>query len=308
MHRIGRIALFLSACSAAVWAQSTPPMGMPARMVVTTGHFYGHPAPMLTKDDLTVTQSYQPLPVTDLVPLRGDRADLKLFLLVDNCSNCEIGSQFDELRKFIGSQPATTSIGVAYIQDGQLKIGEPPTRTRERTIQALSVPAGSKPTSPFTALRDLIKGWEQDSSRHAVLMISNGIDPARTEGRADPAAEAAIEAAQRAGVIVYVIYHPSANWVTVNPSQIDSGQVQLAHVALETGGEAYFLTFGPLRSFAPFLSDIADHLANQYLLEFLARPSETPGALVDVTVKSKNPDVEVTASGKVWVAGRTGTD
>ncbi len=59
----------------------------------------------------------------------------------------------------------------------------------------------------------------------------------------DSTAEAALEAAQRAGVTVYVIYHPSADYLATDSSKIYSGQVQLAHVADETGGEAYFLGF-----------------------------------------------------------------
>ena len=62
--------------------------------------------------------------------------------------------------------------------------------------------------------------------------------------------------------------------------------------------------FGPLPSLAPFLADLADHLANQYLLEFLAKPDEGPGELQEVTVKSKLPDIELMAPDKVWVPGR----
>jgi len=55
----------------------------------------------------------------------------------------------------------------------------------------------------------------------------------------------------------------------------------------------------------PFLADIADHLANQYLLEFLASPSDRPGALQEVTVRSKFPNVELMAPSKAWVPGST---
>ena len=42
--------------------------GTPAQMMVTVGHHYGHVPPVLTRDDLIVTQHYEPLPVTDLIP------------------------------------------------------------------------------------------------------------------------------------------------------------------------------------------------------------------------------------------------
>ncbi len=76
-------------------------------------------------------------------------------------------------------------------------------------------------------------------------------------------------------------------------------------MADETGGEAYFLGFGPLPSLAPFLADMADHLANQYLVEFLATPAHGDGELEQVTVKSSNSDIEVMVPDKVWVPAAT---
>ena len=306
MRKARRFLLVIAACSAFAFAQSTPPAGTPAHVLVTIGHHYGHAPAALTKQNFTVFEQYDPRPVVDLVPLRGDRAGLEIFLLVDNCSSCEVGSKFEELAKFIRAQPPTTSFGVAYIQDGKLKMAENPTGNRERVIKALNPPAGSKPASPFGALAELINGWAQDSARRAVLMISNGINPAGIENREDPSTEAAIEAAQRAGVTVYAIYHPSADYLT-NDSKIYSGQLQLAHVGIETGGEAYFLSFGPLNSLGPFLADIGDHLANQYWLEFLANPSEGAGGLQSISIHSDIPDLEVIVPSRVWVAGPSAT-
>jgi hypothetical protein len=238
-----------------------------------------------------------------VAPLRGDRAGLELFLLVDNCSNCEPGSNFQELSHFIGAQPSTTTVGVAYILNGRLQVAENPTTDHARAVKALSTPEGNKPASPFVALADLIRGWPQTASRRVVLMISNGINPAAADKYQDSSAEAALEAAERAGVTVFVIYHPSADYLTTDSSRLYAGQVQLAHVADETGGEAYYLGFGPLPSLGPFLADLADHLANQYLVEFRAKPAEGSGALDRITVKSKIADLDVMVPDKVWVPG-----
>jgi len=302
MRKARMLLLVISACSGLAFAQSTPPAGTPAHILVTIGHHYGHAPAVLTKQNFTVFEQYDPRPVVDLIPLRGDRAGLEIFLLVDNCSSCEVGSKFDELDKFIRAQPPATSFGVAYILDGKLKVAENPTGDRERVIKALNPPSGSKPASPFGALADLINGWNQDSARRAVLMISNGINPAGVENREDPTTEAAVEAAQRGSVTVYAIYHPSADYLT-NNSKIYSGQLQLAHLGIETGGEAYFLSYGPLNSLGPFLADIGDHLANQYWLEFLANPNEGPGGLQTISVHSDIPDLEVIVPSGAWVAG-----
>jgi len=307
MRKVATAAWVLFLGPLLVSAQPTLTPGAPAQMVITLGHYYGHDPVLLKQDDLTVMQRYEPLSITNLIPLRGDRAGLELFFLVDNCSSCEVDTKFDELRRFIESQPSTTALGVAYIQDGMLQVAEKPTQDRARVVKALNPPTGSKPANPFRALTDLIKGWDQDASRRAVLMISNGIDPTATEGKKDPFAEAAIEAAQRAGVTVYVIYHPSADYLTADPLKLYAGQVQLAHVANETGGEAYFLSFGPLPSLAPFLADIADHFANQYFVEFLAHEGE-PNSLQEVRVKSKIPGIDLMAPNKAWVLGQAETN
>jgi len=295
------------ACPLFTWAQTTSAQGTPAQILVTVGHHYGHEPPVLTRDDLTVTERYEPLTVTNLTPLRGDRGGLELFLLVDNCSNCEPGPKFEELRRFIGSQPSTTAVGVAYIENGHMHVSENPTPDHDRAVKALNTPAGSKPSSPFAALTELIHAWGPGSTiRRAVLMISNGIDPESKDALPNPSTEAAIEAAQRAGVTIFAIYHPSADYLASDFAKLDMGQLKLAHVAVETGGEAYFLGFGPLPSLAPFLADIVDHLANQYLLEFLANPGEGSGELQEITVKSKLPDLELMAPDKVLISGPPG--
>jgi|SRR5581483_10510878 len=306
MFSRGRCALLLFACSAGALGQST----VPAKMIVTIGHFYGQEFPVLTASDFTVTQDYAPLKITGLTPLRNDVSAVELFVLVDNCSNCEAGSQFEELTRFIATQPPTTSVGVAYIQNGQLQVAVDPTVDRTRVIKALSPPGGSTPSSPYYALADLIRGWKEDSSRRAVLMISTGLDPASTDITSrSKSAETAIEAAQRAEVTVYAIYHPTAGYLTTDFSKILAGQDELAHVAADSGGEAYFLNPGPMLSLAPFLADINQHLANQYLLEFIAQRGHSVNGLEEVQVKSKVvPDSELMVPSKAAVdENSTGT-
>ena len=186
MYRIPALAF---ACSLLASAQIASPAGTPAEMVVTVGHYYGANHPVLTLDNLAVTGQFEPLPITNLIPLRGASAGLDLFLLVDNCSNCEPGSKFEEIRRFIDSQPSTTAVGVAYIKNGRLQVAENPTRDRERAVKALNVPEGSHPSSPFRALTELIQGWPRSAARRVVLMISNGIDPAAGDALRNPSAE-----------------------------------------------------------------------------------------------------------------------
>ncbi len=293
------MSLFFAA-SLASWAQVVHPASAPAGIVITLGHYYGGTAPTLTRDDLIVTQYAEPLAITNLVPLR---AGLELFVIVDNCSNCEPGSKFEELRRFIEAQPSTTAVGIASIGGGRLKVLQDPTADHARAVKALETPTGSNPSSPFRAITELISGWHSAASRRAVLLISNGIDPAATQLYQSESAEKALAAAQRAGVTVYAMYHPSADYLSGDFSKLYSGQVLLAHLANETGGEAYFVGFGPLPSLSPMLADVSDHLQNQYLVQFAANPEKGSGALEEITVKCKLPNVDLMAPNKVWIPG-----
>jgi len=287
------------ACSSVMAAQTTSHPAVVARIVLTNNCFY-HDPPPLTADNVILTQDYKPLPITTLVPLRGAQADLDLYVLVDGSANWELGERLEDLLQFVSSQPPTTSIGVAYIQDGRLEVAQKPTHDRAQAIQALSPHSRSTPSNPFRPLAELIEGWHDDSSRHVVLMISNGINPGATSGQQDASVEAALHAAQRAAVAVYSIYNPGHDYLTTDSMALNWGQVQLAHLAIETGGAEYFQGLGPLPSFAPSLAEMANSLANQYLLEFVMNP-ETQGTLQDVSVRSKTPDVYVSAPWKVWV-------
>ncbi len=312
MERIGKLLGLVLASSLMALSQSALPArsqsAVPAHIIVTAGHYYSHQPPLLNQTELTVTQNMDPVRITNLVPLRGDMAALELFVLVDDCSSCEAGTKFDELRRFILAQPETTAVGVAYIRGGRLEIAQDPTHDRARAVKALNAPTGGKPANPFVPLAELIQNWDRDPSgpheaRRVVLMISNGIDPAITSGLLDPTADAAIEAAQRHEVTIFALYHPSADYANTDAAAIYAGQVQLAHVANETGGEAYLLGFGPLPSLAPFLADVADHLANQYRLEFLANPADPGGSLEETTVRSSLPEIELMTPAKAWIPG-----
>lgn len=300
MEKYRRFYWLMLACSSMVAAQTASHPEVVAQMVVTNNWYYHNPS-ALTADDLVVTYQAKSLPITTLVPLRGARADLELYVLVDNSSNWALG-RFADLRQFLTSQPSTTSIGVAYIQEGRLQIAQKPTQDRDRVIEVLNPASGSTPSNPFRPLAELIEGWHGNSSRRAVMMISNGIDPGGTSGQENPSVEAALQMAQRAGVTVYTIYHPGADYLSIDYMAAYSGQVQLAHLAIETGGAAYFQGLEPLGSFAPFLANITDRLANQYLLQFVMNP-QTSGTLQDVSVTSKNRDSYLSVPWKVWVPG-----
>ncbi len=276
--------------------------GVPVQMIVTVeGRHDKKDVPVLHKEDVMVFQRKERLRVTDLVPRPGEQAPLELFILIDDASGTSLGSQLGDLRQFIETQPAATSIGIGYMRNGAVEIVQNLTPDHASAAKSLRLPLGDPgiSPSPFLALSDLIKRWPANRARHEVVLVSSGDDPL---GGAvvDPYLDAAIERAQRAGIIVYAIYSPGAGHSGHSFWRANWGQNHLAQIAEETGGESYMLGFGPPVSFQPYLAEIAEHLAHQYLVTFLIPPGAKAG-FQPVRFTTEVPNAELVTAGKVYV-------
>lgn len=193
-------------------AQQAPSAGgVPAHIVVTAEPKHGSNVPVIKKDDVMVYEGHDRDTVTDWIPLQGDRAGLELFILIDDESGISLGTQLEELKQFINSQPATTKVGVAYMQNGIARISQNPTSDHAQAAKALRLPMGmaGADASPYFSLSDLVKRWPETNERREVLMVSDGIDRYYGAGDIqDPYLEAAIDEAGKAGIIVSAIYTP----------------------------------------------------------------------------------------------------
>ena len=278
---------------------------VPVQMTLTVESRHDKAIPTLNQEDVLVFQKSQRLPVTNLVVCQGENAALELFILLDDASSMNLGSQLDDLRKFIKSQPGETSIGIGYMRNGAVIIAQDLTADHQKAAKALRLPLGDPGAapSPFLSLSDLIKRWPASSARREVILVTSGIDPLGG-AIANPYLDAAIKHAQRAGIIVYAIYEPNAGHFGHSWWGLNWGQNHLAQIAEETGGESYMLGFGPPVSFAPYLTEIAEHLAHQYLVTFLAAPGDK-GALQPVRVSTELPGAELVFAGKVYVPSGT---
>jgi hypothetical protein len=228
--------------------------------------------------------------------------------LLDDGSGLNLGSQLDVLSKFITAQPASTLIGVAYMQNGAAKVGQSPTSDHALAAKALRLPLGigGVNASPYFSLSDLIKRWPETSNRREVLLVSDGID--RYYGTADlqdPYLDAAIDEALRGGIVVYAIYTPGAGHFGHSYWQNYWGQTYLSRVAEETGGESYYIGFtgGPV-SFDPYLEDMRRHLDHQYWVTFIPKPQKKNGwQRIKVTTEVSN--AELVSPQKVYVPAAT---
>jgi len=286
-------------------AQSTPVAGgVPVHMVVTVEAHHGSNVPVINREDVMVYEGRDRDKVIDWVPAQGDHAGLEIFVLLDDGSNTSLGTQLEEIRKFINAQPAPTKIGVAYMQDGVAHIEQNLTTDHALAVKALRLPLGIAGVngSPYFSLSDLIKKWPESNNRREVFMATDGID--RFYGGADlldPYLAAAIADAQKAGVLVYAVYTPGVGHYGHSYWRSYWGQMYLAQLTEETGGESYYIGFtGPPVAFAPFLEDAAGRWNHQYLLTFLAKPQKKAG-LQPVKLRTEVPNAELVAADRVYV-------
>jgi hypothetical protein len=286
----------LASMTGSVCAQNTGSQGVPAHLWVTVEARHGSSVPEIGPRDVMVYEGHDRDQVTDWVPAQGDHAGLELFILLDDGSNTNLGTQLEGLRQFITAQPVSTKIGVAYMQDGTAKVVQSPTSDHALAAKALRLPMGigGINASPYFSLSDLIKRWPESRARREVLMASDGIDRYYGSGDLqDPYLEAAIDDAQRAGIIVYAIYTPGAGHFGHSYWQNYWGQIYLSRVAEETGGESYYIGFtGAPVSFDPYLEDMGHHLDHQYWLTFNAKPQKKSGwQRIKVTTEVSNAEL-----------------
>jgi hypothetical protein len=133
-------------------------------------------------------------------------------------------------------------------------------------------------------------------------MVSDGVDRYyESNDDFDPYLAKSIVDAQRAGVVVSVIYTPGAGTFYRSGWETLWGQTYLSEVAKQTGGQSYYLGFDrPAVAFAPFLDDLAHRLNHQYLLSFRAEPEKRAG-LEYVRVTTTNSNTELVAADRVLV-------
>jgi hypothetical protein len=285
----------------------TPSATIPAQVVVTVEarHEHENAVPSLKTGDVTAYEGHDRLPVTNVVPLQGENARLQLFLLLDDASSSALGSQLGDLRSFVGAQPATTSVGIAYMRNGMAEVVQNLTANHGDAAKARRLPLSSPgvSASPYLSLRDLIKRWPSSADRREVVLVSSGVDPLGGTGPVNPYLDNAIDDAQRQGIVVYAIYMPTEGHSAHSFYRLNWAQSHLAQIAEETGGEAYMLGFGAPVSFAPYLDEIGARLTHQYRVTLLMKP-ENKGGFRKVRFATEVPNAELVSASKIYVPAR----
>lgn len=276
--------------------------GTPIHMVVTAEARHGNDVPSIQREDVMVFQGRDRVKTADWIPLQGDHAALELFLLLDDASDTNLGSQLDYLRQFINSQPATTRIGVGYMRNGTVEIAQNLTEDHGLAAKSLRLPLGMAGVnaSPYFSVSDLIKRWPEAPVRREILMVSDGIDRYGPGGASDPYVDEAVQQAQRAGIVIFSIYTPGGGHFGHTFWRINWGQNYLSQLSDETGGESYYLGSEAAVSFTPYLDDLGRRLLHQYLLTFLAKPVKKSG-MQGVKLRTEVPNAELVSADSVFV-------
>ena len=290
---------------ASLAAQNAPATnGASVKMLVTVEAVHGSDVPDIHREDVMVHEGHDRDQVTDWVAAQGDHAGLELVVLLDDSSGSSLGTQLEDLRKLINAQPASTKIGVAYMDNGSARFEQNLTSDHALAAKALRLPRGEPGVngSPYFSLSDLVKHWPESTARREVLMVSDGIDR-YYDGNdlGDPYLASAIEDVQRAGIVVFAIYTPGAGHSGHSFYRTYTGQIYLSKVTDETGGESYSIGFnGAPVSFAPYLEDLARRLTHQYLLTFTAKTPKKSG-LQRVKITTEIHNAELVSADAVYV-------
>jgi hypothetical protein len=287
--------------SRAAQQPATSPGMVAVNTVVTVEAKHGKEVPVVNKEDVRVLQGRERLRVTDWVPLQGENADLELLILIDEASRATLAAQYDDLRQFMNAQPPSTAIAVGYIEYGSVRMAQNFTKDREATDKALRIPLGTAAGggSPYLAVIDVIKHWPESKARHAIFMISSGID-ALQPGIVDPYLDNAIEVVERTGTQVSTIYASMEGHFGHSFWRFSRGQDNLSELAEDSGGESYFQGFSTPVSFTPFLDEFAVRLTHQYRLTFQIKPEKKP-SYQHIRLETEVPNADLVTADRVYV-------
>ncbi len=276
------------------------------RLIVTAEPKDNTPVPVLQRDDISAEVNKKPARVLSWTPLTGDQAALQLYIVIDDADSTNLALQFGDLKNFINSQPPRTLIGIAYLRYGAAQIVQPPTSDHIRAASALRVPLGDPgiDASPYDALRDLINKWPPSQERREMLLIMSGTDPEyMSPDMFDPYLGQAIEAAQKAGVVISSIYYGGAGHFGHSFFRVTWGQNYLSMLDENLGGEFYWQGTANPVAFQPFLKEFSAWLGHQYLLTVGAESSGKPG-LEPVRVTTAVKGVSLVTASKVNLGGQ----
>lgn len=224
---------------------------------------------------------------------------LSLAILIQDDLTSEANNKLSEIREFIRGLPRGSRVMVAYLRTGSIQVRQKFTDDLEKAAKSLRIITGSSavaPGSPYQSVEEALKRFDAlPSGRHAVLLVSDGLDTSRGIASSTPTQsldlDRAILRAQRKSVAVYSFYSPASSTNGGNSLLILNGQGSLERLSNETGGRAFFQGTGAPISFEPFFVDLNMALNRQFALTFLS--THLKKGYHKLKVFSTNPEVKI---------------
>lgn len=281
--------------------------GAEVRTIMTAVSKRSEEAPDIQANEVKVKVNGRNAEVESVTPLRGDRAELQLVILIDSSARSSLGRQMNDIADFVKSLPPSTQVAIAYMMNGQAVFEQPFTTNKELALRALHLPGGSvgSSASPYFCISNLVEHWPSHNAddRREVIAITDGIDPYEVRfDPEDPYVRSAIRDAVQNGVVVDAIYWHNQGFASRIGFLTSGGQSLLGMLTEQTGGMFYYQGFGNPVAFRPYFIDISKRLENQYELSFMV-PAKVKSQFATMKVKLEVPGVKMNAPQLVFVPG-----
>ena len=245
--------------------------------------------------------------VLNFTPLREANSPVELVLLLDSGARTSLGTQFQDIQKFVGEMPPNTRMAIAYMENGRAAFASQLSSNPSDVLKGLHVSTGfpGSNASPYFCLSDLAKNWPSHdrTARRQVLMITDGVDNYdRRFDPDDPYVQTAINDSVRAGLAVNSIYWRDMGRFNSGLYATNAGQSLLSIVSQATGGKSYWQGLDNPVSIEPYFQDLRRRLNHQYELSFTA-PSKGKPEVQSLKVDLHVPSTKIDAPQRVLVTG-----
>ena len=245
--------------------------------------------------------------VLNFTPLQEVNSPVELVLLLDSGARTSLGTQFQDIQKFVGEMPPNMRMAIAYMENGRAAFASQLSSNPADVLKGLHVSTGfpGSNASPYFCLSDLAKNWPSHdrTARRQVLMITDGVDNYdRRFDPDDPYVQTAINDSVRAGLAVNSIYWRDMGRFNSGLYATNAGQSLLSIVSQATGGKNYWQGLDNPVSIEPYFQDLRRRLNHQYELSFTA-PSKGKPEVQSLKVDLHVPSTKVDAPQRVLVTG-----
>jgi hypothetical protein len=294
--------LFLAVGVAQAGSAAATPAPGSATFTVTAVGKKDSPAPAISKDDVQVFFGKEQKQIQDF--RKGDR--LQLAILIDEALDTTVGGQWEYLKEFIMSQPASTAVMVGYMRNNSIAVAQDFTDNHELAAKALRLPMGlgGIGSSPYLSMIDMLKRWPDSNTRKSIIVVTSGIDYFRGGGFGTlyPDLQPLIDRAQRQNTNIWSVYYPSAGHRGRSFFLLNTAQTNIDKLSEDTGAESYYLGAGMPVSLKPYFDEIGQHLNNQYLVTVAGNGGEK-GKYQSVKVKTSVENLEIISPQAVYFPG-----